>query len=118
VTKRDADASDNSDSDSDSDSEEKSKSKSEKSSSVLATLGAGDYFGEAALITNNKRGATITAKTKMKVLHLDRAAFEKLFGTKKLKIDFAKRNAISAEALNAFNEKKDRDVNTHSAEDK
>jgi CRP-like cAMP-binding protein len=58
----------------------------------VANLGPGDYFGETALIAKDKRGATVTARTKMVVLSLDQKAFNNLFGANR--ITFAKRNAI------------------------
>jgi CRP-like cAMP-binding protein len=44
------------------------------------TLTAGDYFGERALITGEPRAATITAQGPVKVMALDREAFNLLLG--------------------------------------
>jgi len=43
---------------------------------VVAALGAGDYFGEAALLTNAPRNATVVARTPMRVFRLPRPGFE------------------------------------------
>jgi cAMP-dependent protein kinase regulator len=43
-------------------------------------LGAGDYFGERALMTNEPRAATVRADTKVTVMALDKVAFHKLLG--------------------------------------
>ena len=40
----------------------------------------GDYFGERALLKNEKRAASIYAKTDIKCLALDRTSFNKLIG--------------------------------------
>jgi len=42
---------------------------------LLKTLDAGDFFGEMALIHNAPRAATVTAKTALTTLELDKAAF-------------------------------------------
>eukprot|EP00981_Chlorochromonas_danica_P007485 scaffold1755_cov258-Ochromonas_danica.AAC.7 len=44
------------------------------------TLTTGDYFGERALITGEPRAATITAQSHVKLLALDREAFNTLLG--------------------------------------
>lgn len=41
---------------------------------------AGDYFGELALLTNNKRAANIIATSDIKVATLDRKSFKRLLG--------------------------------------
>jgi len=43
---------------------------------LLQTLGRGDFFGEMALIHNAPRAATVTAKTGLVVLELDKEAFD------------------------------------------
>lgn len=47
---------------------------------VSARLGAGDFFGELALITDDLRMATVTAVRKTKCLVLDRKTFKRLLG--------------------------------------
>ncbi|KAG1701928.1 hypothetical protein DVH05_010418 [Phytophthora capsici] len=47
---------------------------------VSARLGAGDFFGELALIHDDVRQATVTAMRKTKLLMLDRATFKRLLG--------------------------------------
>ena len=42
----------------------------------MATLGAGHYFGERALITGEKRNATIVAREPGMAYALDKASFE------------------------------------------
>ena len=59
---------------------------------MVRTLGAGDHFGELALITNEKRSLSVRAKTDTKVLKLDRAAFTRILGSiqNKLRKDYDK----------------------------
>jgi len=45
---------------------------------VLATLRAGPFFGEMALLTGDARSATVIAKTDVECYRLDRAAFQGL----------------------------------------
>ena len=45
---------------------------------LLTTLAPGDFFGEMALIHNAPRAATVTAKTALTALELDKAAFDKV----------------------------------------
>jgi len=45
-------------------------------SRLLKTLGPGDFFGEMALIHNAPRAATVTAKSSLTTLELDKAAFD------------------------------------------
>jgi len=45
---------------------------------LLKTLGPGDFFGEMALIHNAPRAATVTSKTALTTLELDKAAFERV----------------------------------------
>jgi cAMP-dependent protein kinase regulator len=40
----------------------------------------GGYFGELALIKNEPRAANVVAKTKCKLLSLDRMSFKRLLG--------------------------------------
>ena len=44
---------------------------------VLKTLSPGDFFGEMALIHNAPRAATVTVKTALTTLELDKAAFNR-----------------------------------------
>jgi cAMP-dependent protein kinase regulator len=41
---------------------------------------SGDYFGELALLKNEPRAANVIAKTKLKVVTLDRHSFKRLLG--------------------------------------
>jgi signal transduction histidine kinase len=45
---------------------------------LLKTLTAGDFFGEMGLIHNAPRAATVTAKTPLVALELDKAGFEQV----------------------------------------
>ncbi len=45
---------------------------------LLKTLGAGDFFGEMALIHNAPRAATVAAKTPLVVLELDKDNFDRV----------------------------------------
>ena len=45
---------------------------------LLKTLDAGDFFGEMALIHNAPRAATVTAKSTLTTLELDKAAFDRV----------------------------------------
>ena len=47
-------------------------------SRLLTTLAPGDFFGEMALIHNAPRAATVTAKTTLTTLELDKAAFDRV----------------------------------------
>lgn len=47
-------------------------------SRLLQTLTPGDFFGEMALIHNAPRAATVTAKTALTTLELDKAAFDRV----------------------------------------
>jgi len=46
----------------------------------IGELGPNDYFGELALILSRPRAATVTAKTFLKCVKLDRARFERVLG--------------------------------------
>ncbi len=45
---------------------------------LLTTLAPGDFFGEMALIHNAPRAATVSAKTALTTLELDKAAFDRV----------------------------------------
>ena len=45
---------------------------------LLKTLAAGDFFGEMALIHNAPRAATVTAKSALTTLELDKAGFDRV----------------------------------------
>jgi signal transduction histidine kinase len=47
-------------------------------SRLLTTLAPGDFFGEMALIHNAPRAATVTAKSALTTLELDKTAFDKV----------------------------------------
>jgi len=49
-----------------------------KNGAEVMSYGAGDYFGELALIRNQPRAATVTAKTAVAALSIDRGSFERL----------------------------------------
>jgi len=68
-----------------------------KKATELGRLKKGDFFGETALITSSRRGATVRALGDVKCFYLDRKSFHSLFGKDRLNIQFAKRKAISAE---------------------
>ena len=48
---------------------------------LLKTLGPGEFFGEMALIHNAPRAATVTAKSDLTTLELDKAAFDRVLRT-------------------------------------
>lgn len=50
------------------------------SSKPLTKLGPTCYFGELALLKNDKRAASVTALTEVTVLSLGREAFDELLG--------------------------------------
>jgi len=47
---------------------------------MVMALKEGDYFGELALLNNEPRAASVTAKSEVKLLTLDRRAFNRLLG--------------------------------------
>ncbi|NTU57257.1 MAG: cyclic nucleotide-binding domain-containing protein, partial [Anaerolineales bacterium] len=49
-----------------------------KDKRLLKTLGAGDFFGEMAIIHNAPRAATVIAKTTLTTLELDKASFDRV----------------------------------------
>jgi len=57
---------------------EVSKSINNTESRLLKTLAPGDFFGEMALIHNAPRAATVTAKTDLTTLELDKSAFDRV----------------------------------------
>lgn len=67
------------------------------SSFELGRLKAGDYFGEAALQQNAKRGATVTALTNVDCFYLSRQDFSDMFTSQKIHVQFAKRKAVRGE---------------------
>ena len=50
----------------------------ERGGEVLETLGAGDFFGEAAILTGERRNATVTASSDVDLLVLFGTAFRVL----------------------------------------
>jgi CRP-like cAMP-binding protein len=42
----------------------------------IATIGSGGFAGEMALLTGSPRNATVAAKTKTRVLHIDSRSFD------------------------------------------
>jgi len=56
----------------------------EKNGTEVMSYGVGDYFGELALIRNQPRAATVTAKTAVKVLSLDQGSFKRLLNVNEL----------------------------------
>src|SRR5512142_873041 len=57
---------------------EVSKVVNDSESRYLMTLGAGDFFGEMALIHNAPRAATVAARTPLVVLELDQTGFNQV----------------------------------------
>jgi len=66
----------------------------EQAAQQVATLTSGDYFGEAALLRDEPRTATITAATNLSTLKLTRDKFRELGLHEKL--HFANRKAVGA----------------------
>ncbi|MCB1172793.1 MAG: cyclic nucleotide-binding domain-containing protein [Leptospiraceae bacterium] len=48
---------------------------------VLSSLGAGEIFGEMAILDNTPRSATLIAATQTRLLALDKSSFELIFKT-------------------------------------
>lgn len=67
--------------------------------SELGRLKAGDYFGEVALLSSTRRGATVSALTDLDCLYLRRQDFTEMFGSHRLNVQFAKRKAVSSERV-------------------
>jgi cAMP-dependent protein kinase regulator len=63
-----------------------------QSPSQVKSYKAGDYFGELALLHNEPRAANVLAKTKLKVVSLERNSFKRLLGPLE---DILKRNMDS-----------------------
>ena len=57
---------------------EVTKSINKSEARLLQTLGPGDFFGEMALIHNAPRAASVTTKTDLVALELDKEAFDKV----------------------------------------
>ena len=57
---------------------EVTKNISNNESRLLQTLSAGDFFGEMALIHNAPRAATVSAKSALTTLELDKSAFDRV----------------------------------------
>jgi CRP-like cAMP-binding protein len=57
---------------------EVSKSINNQEARLLKTLGPGDFFGEMALIHNAPRAATVTAKSALTALELDKTSFNRV----------------------------------------
>lgn len=51
-----------------------------KPAQTVKQYGAGDYFGERALLYDVPRAANIVAQTQLHVVALDRSAFKRLLG--------------------------------------
>ena len=70
---------------------------------VLATLHAGEVFGEVALVSEAVRNADIHAVTDLEVLSVSRPAFEKLVrylpGTRRALVDIMRQRGIDASKL-------------------
>lgn len=64
----------------------------------VATLKANDYFGESALLRNEPRTATITARTDLKALQLARERFD-LLGLRE-RLEFPQRKAVGGGGMN------------------
>jgi len=55
-----------------------------KSGTEVMKYGAGDYFGELALINNKPRAATVTTKTEARLLSVDARSFKRLINVQEL----------------------------------
>lgn len=63
---------------------EEGKAEAVKSGQVAMQFGVGDYFGELALIRDQPRAATVTAKGYVRVLSVDRRSFKRLLNVEDL----------------------------------
>jgi len=70
--------------------------KVEVNGNMVATLKAGDYFGENALLHDDPRSATIVCQAKISAIKITRESFVKLGLNEKL--EFAKRGAVGGGA--------------------
>lgn len=61
-----------------------------KDGEKVMDYGAGDYFGELALIKNQTRAATVTAQSASKLLSIDARTFKRLLDVKDLEERSAK----------------------------
>ena len=88
-----------------------------KDNKKVASLVAGDYCGEQALVNDTVRNATVLAKTDVTCLRVDRLTFKNLiqddFG-----IEFVKRNAICADDLDDFKQEENVDYTKSAIERK
>jgi len=67
---------------------------------IVATLHPGDYFGETSLLTSKPRNATIKSNDNMlHCLVLDKHTFIDVFGKDRVRVNFGKRGAVSAESM-------------------
>lgn len=68
-----------------------------KDPSTLGELKSGDYFGELALLENQVRGATVTAKNVVKCFYLGQKEFQDLFVSVDscFQVKFAKRAGVT-----------------------
>ena len=55
-----------------------------KNGTQVMSYSPGDYFGELALIRNQPRAATVTAKTPCKLLSVDSGSFKRLLNVNDL----------------------------------
>lgn len=70
----------------------------DKKTCVVAYLSDTDYFGEAALINDKARGASVIATTSLKTLYLSKRRFEALVSSGQVEIQFtSRRRAVHAE---------------------
>eukprot|EP00954_Amorphochlora_amoebiformis_P025316 1372084-Amorphochlora_amoeboformis.AAC.2 len=75
---------------------------SKKSFRSIASLTAGDYFGERGLISNTARVASVVATKPCICQYLSKKKFQELFDEDELAAIFPKRDAVCAEATNTL----------------